>query len=94
MVPMPLAPLGALAIHGRPLPLLSEMPSGRLADGRSLVAACGSVTLLSNGGLCAAYTCTAPSSAEAWPPAAAKSAGTTAPSALGSIGSIEPSGSF
>ena len=37
IVPSPSLPFGALANHGRPKPLLNEMPSGRLTDGRSLV---------------------------------------------------------
>src|SRR3954452_11822104 len=75
-VPSPLAPFGALAIHGRPLPLFSDMPSGRLADGQSLVTACGSVTPLRNGGLWAVYSCPVPFRAEACPPEAAKLTGT------------------
>src|ERR1700680_1853246 len=41
IVPSPPAPFGALAIHGRPLPLLSEMPVGKLADGKPAVTALG-----------------------------------------------------
>ena len=48
IVPAPFAPVGALAIQGRPLPLLIEMPSGRLEDGNAAVAAVGLLTLLRN----------------------------------------------
>ena len=53
IVPASSLPFGALANHGRPKPLLNEMPSGRLTDGRSLVAALGFLTLLMKAGLCA-----------------------------------------
>src|SRR3954470_1433900 len=49
IVPAPLAPVGALASQGRPLPLLIEIPSGRLDDGNAAVAAAGLLTLLRNG---------------------------------------------
>ena len=52
-MPSPSLPFGALANHGRPKPLLNEMPSGRLTDGRSFVAALGFLMLLMKAGLCA-----------------------------------------
>src|SRR5438309_4550222 len=41
IVPSAVLPLGALANHGRPKPLFSEIPSGRLTGGRSFVTAAG-----------------------------------------------------
>src|SRR5919108_5733893 len=45
IVPSPELPFGALANHGLPKPLLNEIPSGRLTDGRSLVTAAGFLML-------------------------------------------------
>src|SRR5262249_22568177 len=53
MVPSPSLPLGVLASHGRPKPLLSEIPRGRLAAGNAAVTAPGSNLELRNAGLCA-----------------------------------------
>jgi hypothetical protein len=75
--PSPLLPPGALENHKRPNALLIEMPSGLLTDGCDADAALGDVTELRNAGLCAVKSCTRPSNALAWPPAAAKLAGTT-----------------
>src|SRR5262245_1842437 len=61
-VPSPLTPLGAFANHGRPNPLLSEMPSGRLTDGRSAVTAPALLFPFRNAGLWAVYRITAPPS--------------------------------
>src|SRR6185312_931949 len=46
IVPGPSAPVGALATQGRPLPLLIEMPSGRLDDTNAAVTAIGLLMLL------------------------------------------------
>jgi len=51
IVPSALLPPGAFANHGRPKPLLNEMPSGRLTDGNAFVAAFGFLMPLMNGGL-------------------------------------------
>src|SRR3954466_1105441 len=53
IVPASSLPFGAFANHGRPKPLLNDMPSGRLTDGKSLVEALGFLTLLTKAGLCA-----------------------------------------
>src|SRR5207245_10784272 len=95
IVPSPEAPPGAFANQGRPNPLLSEMPRGRLTLGRSLVTVTGATlpfTLFRNASLCAAYRTTAPPTALACPPAAAKPAGTAIGPALTSIDKIDPSG--
>ena len=76
IVPSALLPFGAFANHGRPKPLLNEMPSGRLTAGRAFVTAIGFLTPLVNGGLWAVYRMTLPPTALAWPPLRAKSAGT------------------
>src|SRR4249920_2396496 len=61
IVPSPAAPAGALANHGRPNPLLNEIPRGRLTAGSALVAAATfPFALLMNAGLCAVYRMTAP----------------------------------
>src|SRR5262245_49515106 len=90
--PAPLLPPGALENHKRPNALLIEMPSGLLTDGCDADAALGDVTELRNAGLCAVKSCTRPSNALAWPPAAAKLAGTTSVAPSGSRDSTEPSG--
>jgi hypothetical protein len=87
IVPLPEAPFGALANHGRPKPLLKEMPSGRLTDGRSFVIAPGLSRPFRNAGVCALYSITRPSTVAAAGDvgvtttvgliAAAKSSGTT-----------------
>src|SRR5882672_731043 len=48
IVPAPVAPVGALAIQGRPKPRLSDRPSGRLVEGSAAVTADGLLTLLRN----------------------------------------------
>src|SRR4029079_19144031 len=53
IVPAASLPLGALANHGRPKPLLNEIPSGRLTDGSAFVTALGFLTLSMKAGLCA-----------------------------------------
>src|SRR4030095_12177452 len=63
IVPSPELPDGALANHGLPNPLLNEMPSGRLTDGRSAVAASGLLRPFRKSGLCAAYRMTRPPTA-------------------------------
>jgi len=93
MVPSPPLPFGALANQGRPNPLLSEIPRGRLTDGRSAVAAPGLFTPLRKAGLCAAYSRTAPPRALACPPAAAKPSGTATGPARRSRDRMAPCGS-
>src|SRR5215831_392579 len=51
IVPSPVLPVGALANHGRPNPLLNEIPNGRLTAGRSAVTAPGLVMAFRKSGL-------------------------------------------
>src|SRR5437899_881427 len=106
IVPSPMLPFGALANHGRPNPLLSEIPSGRLTAGIPAVTApMLPLTLFKNAGFCALYTMSAHVMGElgtagfvgwqkvpACPPDDAKSEGTTIGPPLTSIDRIDPSG--